>query len=146
MSNSSQKEVDKLLESAISFRWPILNLSHRNLTVLPDSLKKLGKVKTLLLNDNRIIMPPMELVALKNSQVPWYCHMTFAKAAWWSHFPYHTDCKTWYIDAWNNTCKGKLRKDYSPKWWMPNRKTQERNLYYCYNPHYSFISCKIAYI
>lgn len=69
MSYSAQKEVDRLLASAISSKWQILNLSHRDLTVLPDSLKKLAEVKILLLNDNRIIMPPMELVTLKSLQV-----------------------------------------------------------------------------
>lgn len=69
MYHAAQKEVDKILLTAISSECTVLNLSHRDLTVLPDSLKELVKVKTLLLNNNKIIMPPMELVSLKNLQV-----------------------------------------------------------------------------
>ncbi|EDO45570.1 predicted protein [Nematostella vectensis] len=58
------KETESLLEKAIGQGHKILNLSHRELTVIPDSLKKLKHVQILLLNDNQIIMPPVELVYL----------------------------------------------------------------------------------
>ena len=66
MYQTAHKEVENLLQKAIVKQSKTLNLGHRQLTVIPDALKKLVKVKTLLLNDNRIIMPPLELLTLKN--------------------------------------------------------------------------------
>ena len=56
------KEVENLIEIAWKMGWTSVNLSHHNLTVLPSSICKLGNLKILLLNNNRIIMPPGELV------------------------------------------------------------------------------------
>ena len=44
----------------------ILNLSHRDLKVIPAELSKLSSLHTLLLNNNQIIMPPEEVSHLWN--------------------------------------------------------------------------------
>lgn len=44
----------------------ILNLSHRDLKVIPAELSQLSTLHTLLLNNNQIIMPPEEVSHLKN--------------------------------------------------------------------------------
>ena len=44
----------------------VLNLSHRNIAVLPSSIESLHALHTLLLNNNRLVMPPSELVDLEN--------------------------------------------------------------------------------
>ena len=38
-----------------------VNLSHKNLTVLPENLKNLSSVEHLLLNENNLIIPPSEI-------------------------------------------------------------------------------------
>lgn len=44
-----------------------LNISHRNLTVLPaDDLIKVQRVRVLLLNDNNLVLPPNEIMHLSD--------------------------------------------------------------------------------
>ncbi|XP_050395755.2 leucine-rich repeat-containing protein 40 [Patella vulgata] len=56
--------IEKLIIQAAIRGDEIVNLSHRGLTIVSDSLKKLKHAKTLCLNDNKLLMPPTELGAM----------------------------------------------------------------------------------
>jgi Leucine-rich repeat (LRR) protein len=57
-------ELEKYVERAVKRGDKVVNLSHRSLTVITNSLARLTSAKLLTLNDNRLIMPPSELTSL----------------------------------------------------------------------------------
>ncbi len=56
----------QIVEEVKKNHQKVLNLSHRDLKVIPAELSKLSSLCTLLLNDNQIIMPPEEISHLKS--------------------------------------------------------------------------------
>ena len=60
------ERVLQIVEEARKNHQKVLNLSHRDLKVIPDELSKLSSLRTLLLNDNQIVMPPEEISHLQN--------------------------------------------------------------------------------
>lgn len=56
------------VEEARKSQQRVLNLSHRELKVIPAELSRLSSLHTLLLNNNHIIMPPEEISHLKSLQ------------------------------------------------------------------------------
>lgn len=57
-------ELEQYVEEAVQRSAKVLNLSHRNLTIVTNNLAKLTCVNCLTLNDNKLLMPPSELAAL----------------------------------------------------------------------------------
>lgn len=57
--------LSQLLEGVCKGKEATLNLSHRNIKVIPADIAKLTSIKILLLNDNKILMPPEEISHLK---------------------------------------------------------------------------------
>lgn len=60
------ERVLQIVEETRKNHQKVLNLSHRDLKVIPAELSNLSSLRTLLLNDNQIIMPPEEISHLKN--------------------------------------------------------------------------------
>ena len=60
------ERVLQIVEEARKNYQKVLNLSHRDLKVIPAELSELSSLCTLLLNDNQIIMPPEEISHLQN--------------------------------------------------------------------------------
>lgn len=58
--------ISMVIEGARKKRDPVLNLSHRDMKVIPADIAELEFVKTLLLNNNAILMPPEEVTHLSN--------------------------------------------------------------------------------
>ena len=61
-------ELERYVEDAVRRSAKVLNLSHRELTIVTTNLAKLTGVHCLTLNDNRLLMPPSELTALVHLQ------------------------------------------------------------------------------
>ena len=53
-----------ILDHAKETKWPILNLSHRDLKVVPAEIAELNFLKVLLLNNNGLLLPPEEIASL----------------------------------------------------------------------------------
>ena len=60
------ERVLQIVEGTRKSHQKVLNLSHRDLKVVPAELAYLSSIRTLLLNDNQIIMPPEEISHLQN--------------------------------------------------------------------------------
>ena len=60
------ERVLQIVEETRKSHQKVLNLSHRDLKVIPAELSSLSCICTLLLNDNQIIMPPEEISHLQN--------------------------------------------------------------------------------
>lgn len=56
--------VAEILDHVKSTHCPVLNLSHRELKVVPAEISELTFLKVLLLNDNGILLPPAEIASL----------------------------------------------------------------------------------
>jgi Leucine-rich repeat (LRR) protein len=56
--------VENIIQEAIASKSQVINLSHRNITVLSNNVTQLIHVNRLLLNDNQILMPPTEITDL----------------------------------------------------------------------------------
>ncbi len=54
-------ELNKLIQSTWKGKKECLNISHRNLKVIPADVSRLISVKILLLNNNCLVMPPDEI-------------------------------------------------------------------------------------
>ena len=63
---SSESEITQLVEESQRCGWLLLNLSHRELRVVPQSISHLVSLQVLLLNNNGLIMPPGEITSLIN--------------------------------------------------------------------------------
>lgn len=59
-------ELEKFLDKAIVDKNKIINLSHRCLTIITGRLKSATRAQILLLNHNKLLMPPIELCSLPN--------------------------------------------------------------------------------
>lgn len=57
---------ENLIHTACAQNHSILNLSHRGLTVLPASITTATCVRQLLLNNNKLLLPPVELENLQD--------------------------------------------------------------------------------
>lgn len=66
-----EEEVDEITGGVWRRKEAVLNLSHRRIKVLPAKVANFTFVKTLLLNDNDILMPPEEISHL--SQLECLC-------------------------------------------------------------------------
>lgn len=62
----TMERVLQIVEGTRKSHQKVLNLSHRDLKVVPAELAYLSSIRTLLLNDNQIIMPPEEISHLQN--------------------------------------------------------------------------------
>ena len=60
------ERVLQIVEGTRKSHQKVLNLSHRELKIVPAELAHLSSIRTLLLNDNQIIMPPEEISHLQN--------------------------------------------------------------------------------
>ena len=56
--------IAEILDHIKSTRCPVLNLSHRDLKVVPTEISELTFLTVLLLNDNGILLPPAEIASL----------------------------------------------------------------------------------
>lgn len=61
-----EEEIHHIVEESRKNQERILNLSHRDLKVIPAEISQLSTLHMLLLNNNQIIMPPDEVSHLKN--------------------------------------------------------------------------------
>lgn len=59
-------DVDEVIDTTSRIGVKCLNLSHRHLTILPEKLSQLQTIRILLLNNNKLILPPSEVVRLHN--------------------------------------------------------------------------------
>nr|XP_039267787.1 leucine-rich repeat protein SHOC-2-like [Styela clava] len=57
-------DVELLIEKVKIRKYHCLNVSHRGLTFLPQNFNEIENLKILLLNDNRLVLPPVELLSL----------------------------------------------------------------------------------
>ena len=65
-----EKEVvSQILEGVWKREESTLNLSHREMKVIPADVAKLAHIKALLLNDNCILMPPEEVAHLRHLEI-----------------------------------------------------------------------------
>lgn len=62
-------DVSKLINSTWKEKKGTLNLSHRNMKVIPSSIARLTSLKVLLLNNNSLIMPPDEIQHLNKLEI-----------------------------------------------------------------------------
>lgn len=58
--------LSRVTERAWERKGTVLNLSHRNMKVVPAEVAKFTFIKTLLLNNNKILMPPEEISHLEH--------------------------------------------------------------------------------
>ena len=58
--------LSRVTERAWKIKGTVLNLSHRNLKVIPAEVAKFTFIKILLLNNNKILMPPEEISHLEH--------------------------------------------------------------------------------
>ena len=57
-------ELEQFVESAVQRCASVVNLSHRDLTIVTNNLARLTGVRQLTLNHNKLLMPPSEIAAL----------------------------------------------------------------------------------
>ena len=60
-----EEVVSQIVERAWTRKEAIVNLSHREIRVIPADIAKLTFIKVLLLNNNKILMPPEEICFLQ---------------------------------------------------------------------------------
>lgn len=59
-------ELDKFLDKIVQDGCRVINLSHRGLTIVTGRLEEAISAHVLLLNNNKLLMPPGELCSLKD--------------------------------------------------------------------------------